>query len=57
LEHLRMVGSVSPREYVAALGVERRTAVRDLCGLAERGVVVAQGTTTDRRYVLPPEGR
>jgi hypothetical protein len=56
MEHLRTVGSVSPREYVAALGVERRTAVRDLCGLAERGVVVAQGTTTDRRYILPPEG-
>jgi hypothetical protein len=55
MQHLRMVGSVSPREYVAALGVERRTAVRDLRALAERGVVVAQGTTTDRRYVLPPE--
>jgi hypothetical protein len=55
MQHLRMGGSLSPREYVAALGVERRTAVRDLRALAERGVVVAQGTTTDRRYVLPAE--
>jgi non-specific serine/threonine protein kinase len=52
LEHLRTVGPLSPREYMAALGIERRTAVRDLRTLEERGLVVAQGTTTDRRYAL-----
>jgi len=54
LEHLRTVGALSPREYVAALGVKRRTAVRDLRALEARGLVVAQGATTDRRYALPP---
>jgi DNA-binding MarR family transcriptional regulator len=37
---------------VAALGVERRTAVRDLRALEARGLVASLGATTDRRYVL-----
>jgi non-specific serine/threonine protein kinase len=56
LEHLRSVGPLSPREYMAALGVGRRTAVRDLHVLEARGLVAAQGTTTDRRYALRRDG-
>jgi len=56
LEHLRTVGPLSPREYMAALGVGRRTAVRDLRILEARGLLAAQGTTTDRRYALRRDG-
>jgi non-specific serine/threonine protein kinase len=56
VEHLRTVGPLSPRAYMAALGVERRTAVRDLRALEAGGLVAAQGTTTDRRYVLRHDG-
>jgi len=52
LTHLRTVGPLRPRDYVAALGIERRTAVRDLQALVDRGLVEAQGTTKDRRYSL-----
>jgi len=51
---LRAGEALSPRAYVAALGLERRTAIRDLRELEERGVIVARGTTTDRRYILRP---
>jgi tetratricopeptide (TPR) repeat protein len=56
LEHLRTVGPLSPRECMAALGIGRRTAVRDLRVLEARGLVAAQGTTTDRRYALRRDG-
>jgi len=52
LDYLRTIGPLSPREYAAAAGVNRRTALSDLRALEERGLVEAQGTTTDRRYVL-----
>ena len=52
LEHVRTVGSLSPREYVALLGIERRTAIRDLRALEHQGLLEAHGTTTDRRYAL-----
>lgn len=52
LEHVRTVGSLSPREYVALLGIERRTALRDLRALEHQGLLEAHGTTTDRRYAL-----
>jgi hypothetical protein len=52
LRYLCTVGPISPREYAAATGVDRRTAVTDLRALAERGLVLAHGTTTDRRYAL-----
>jgi len=52
LEYLRTTGPLSPREYVAALGIERRTALRDFQALEERGLVEARGTTKDRRYTL-----
>lgn len=54
LDHLRTVGPISPREYAAATGVDRRTALSDLRALEERGLVQAQGTTTNRRYALKP---
>jgi DeoR/GlpR family transcriptional regulator of sugar metabolism len=56
LRHLGAVGSLSPREYVTTLGIERRTAIRDLRALQERGLIEAHGTTTDRRYTLRREG-
>jgi hypothetical protein len=51
------VGPLSPRAYVEAVGIDRKTALTDLHGLAERGLIQAQGTTTDRRYTLPREDR
>jgi hypothetical protein len=56
LRHLGAVGSLSPREYVTTLGIVRRTAIRDLRALQERGLIEAHGTTTDRRYTLRREG-
>jgi len=52
LHHLRTIGPLSLREYVAAMGIDRKTALTDLRTLAERGVIEAQGTTTDRRYAV-----
>jgi len=52
LERLRTVGDMGAREYAAAVGIDRRTAQRDLTVLVERRVIVARGTTTDRRYSL-----
>ena len=52
LEYVRTKGPLSPRVYVAALGVERRTALRDFQALEERGLIEAHGTTKNRRYTL-----
>jgi len=49
---LRAGEALSPRAYVAALGLERRTAIRDLHTLEERGLIEARGTTKDRRYIM-----
>jgi predicted HTH transcriptional regulator len=57
LNYVRTVGPLSPRAYVEAVGIDRKTALTDLHGLAERGLIQAQGTTTDRRYTLPREDR
>ncbi len=56
LEYVRTKGPLSPRAYVAALGIERRTALRDFQVLEERGLIEAHGTTKDRRYTLRHEG-
>jgi len=55
LERLRTEGPISPRVYAAALGVSVDTAVNDLRELVEQGLVRAEGTTKDRRYVLRTE--
>jgi len=55
LNYLRTVGPLSPRVYVATLGIPRRTAIRDLQALEAEGVIDARGTTKDRRYVLRHE--
>jgi len=52
LKYLRTKGPLRPREYVNALGIERRTAIRDLRALEDRGLIEAHGTTKDRRYML-----
>ncbi len=52
LNYVRTVGPLSPRDYVAAVGVDRKTALTDLRILAKRGLLHAHGTTTDRRYTL-----
>ena len=49
---MRTVGPLSPHDYVAAVGIDRKTALADLRVLAERGLLQAHGTTTDRRYTL-----
>jgi transcriptional regulator with XRE-family HTH domain/tetratricopeptide (TPR) repeat protein len=54
LEHLRTTGPLSPRSYAQALEVSVDTALRDLQALLRRGLVRAEGTTKDRRYVLSP---
>ena len=46
------VEPLSPRAYVAAVGIDRKTALADLRILAEGGLLHAHGTTTDRRYTL-----
>jgi len=55
LERLRTEGPISPREYATALGVSVDTAVNDLRELVEQGLVRAEGTTKDRRYLLRTE--
>jgi ATP-dependent DNA helicase RecG len=57
LNYIRTVGPLSPRAYVEAVGIDRKTALTDLRALAERGLIQAQGTTTDRRYTLAREER
>jgi len=52
LNYVRTVGPLSPRDYVAAVGIDRKTALTDLRVLAEQGLLQAHGTTTDRRYTL-----
>jgi predicted HTH transcriptional regulator len=52
LEHLRTAGPLSPRAYATALAVSVDTALLDLRGLVDRGLVRAEGATKDRRYVL-----
>jgi len=52
LNYVRTVGPLSPHDYVAVVGIDRKTALADLRVLAERGLLHAHGTTTDRRYTL-----
>jgi hypothetical protein len=57
LGHLRTTGPLSPRAYARALAVSVDTALLDLRALVDAGLVRAQGTTRDRRYVLAGESR
>ena len=52
VEHLRTVGALSPRAYATALAVSVDTALLDLRALVDQGLVRAEGTTKNRRYVL-----
>jgi hypothetical protein len=49
---LRADGPLSPRAYAQALRVSVDTALLDLRELVGRGLVRAEGTTKDRRYML-----
>jgi tetratricopeptide (TPR) repeat protein/transcriptional regulator with XRE-family HTH domain len=57
LDCLRADGPLSPRAYAQALHVSIDTALLDLRALKERGLVRAEGTTKDRRYVLAGDDR
>jgi hypothetical protein len=57
LDRLREDGALSPRVHARALGVSVDTALLDLRALVDRGLVRAQGTTKDRRYVLADDDR
>jgi predicted HTH transcriptional regulator len=52
VEHLRTGGALSPRAYATALAVSVDTALLDLRALVDTGLVRAEGTTKNRRYVL-----
>ena len=52
LGYLHTFGPIAPGLYAATMGMDRRTALRDLQALVARGLIVAQGTTKDRRYRL-----
>jgi hypothetical protein len=52
VEYLRTVGSLSPRVYATTLAVSVDTALLDLRALVDTGLVRAEGTTRNRRYVL-----
>lgn len=52
LDYMRATGPLGIREYAAAQNVSTDTALRDLRDLVAQGRVQAQGTTSDRRYVL-----
>jgi transcriptional regulator with XRE-family HTH domain len=52
VEYLRTVGSLSPRAYATTLAVSVDTALLDLGALVDTGLVRAEGTTRNRRYVL-----
>ncbi len=52
LDYMRTRGPLGIREYAAAQNVSTDTALRDLRDLVASGHVQAQGTTSDRRYVL-----
>jgi len=52
LDYMRTTGALGIRDYAAAQNVSTDTALRDLRDLVARGRVQAQGTTSDRRYVL-----
>jgi tetratricopeptide (TPR) repeat protein len=54
---LRADGALSPRAYARALQVSVDTALLDLRELVDRGLVRAEGTTKDRRYVLAGDAR
>jgi tetratricopeptide (TPR) repeat protein len=57
LERLRADGPLSPRAYARAVAVSVDTALLDLRELVGRGLVRAEGTTKDRRYVLADDDR
>jgi tetratricopeptide (TPR) repeat protein len=57
LERLRANGPLSPRAYAQALAVSVDTALLDLRELVGQGLVRAEGTTRDRRYVLAGDDR
>jgi tetratricopeptide (TPR) repeat protein len=57
LERLRADGPLSPRAYARALAISVDTALLDLRELVGRGLVRAEGTTKDRRYVLAGDDR
>jgi hypothetical protein len=46
------VGALSPRAYATALAVSVDTVLLDLRALVDTGLVRAEGTTKNRRYVL-----
>ncbi len=52
LQYLAINAEISPRAYVRATGVDRKTAWTDLGVLVKRGLVRASGATTNRRYAL-----
>jgi hypothetical protein len=52
LERLRTAGPLSPRAYARAMAVSVDTALIDLRQLVAQGLVRAEGTTKDRRYLL-----
>jgi DeoR/GlpR family transcriptional regulator of sugar metabolism len=52
LDLLRTSGPLSPRAYAEALGVSVDTALLDLRKLLDKGLVRAEGTTKNRRFVL-----
>jgi transcriptional regulator with XRE-family HTH domain/tetratricopeptide (TPR) repeat protein len=55
LAHLRTAESISPRAYARAMAVSVDTALIDLRELVADGLLHAEGTTKDRRYVLRPD--
>jgi hypothetical protein len=57
LDRLRTAGALSPRDYARYLGVSVDTALLDLRELVGRGLVRAEGTTKDRRYVLEADAK
>jgi len=55
LEHLRVTGSIKTRVYAEGVNVSLDTALNDLTGLVDRGLIQAHGTTRDRTWSLRHE--
>jgi len=55
LEYLRVTASIKTRAYAEGVGVSLDTALNDLTGLAERGLIQPHGTTRDRTWSLRHE--